>query len=722
MGATEDGYATGAGPRDCPLHSLDYLDNEWSISLSELLRLIQLFNLPGFSVGVGGEDGIAALPPEERALWDLLVEFRATDDNADFRLTLEEAQSLLPNLTETRFNQIDVDGDGTLSRFEIYAETQASDDIEPPVITLEGPASVTLQCGEAFVEPGYSATDNVDGDITDRVRPAANQVSIHQGGAQTIVYVVFDSAWNVGTATREVVVADTEAPVAVSDNLGIINLECGDIFRDPGVLVVDNCDRDRRAYADDSSYDAGTPGEYVLNYPVVDGAGNIGTTVSRILRVRDTDRPRLIVLGDDPVLLDLNDTYLDPGVEAVDECDPDVSVDIDTSELDTSTEGLYTVRYTATDASGNDRMASRRVRVYDGDNIGLLTIDAEDCDYYFDANPSPIFGNVYDDGAAYALGSTVTITWPNWVWLDAATLNGENILADIEGMQYEVTIGEGLTELYFHSTDCFFLEGEGEYEGEGSFSFEGSADGESAEEGEPTPEEGEAETSPEGEGEGGGEAELPDIFENPFVRVSRQPLSTFSVDVDTGSYSLARRYLTQGQFPPPEDIRIEELLNYFSYDYRLPRGRQPFSVTTEVAGCPWTSGNRLMLIGLQAYDLSPRPASAGQPRVPARCIRFHGRLGPAAPRQRSDVATRHRFARAGGLRQRRDLRAHRAETPAAHSVYPTKPGRDTRAHRQPLRRRQHQRRPGVAIRLRSRRRAIQRSRYQPNHPVFRWRL
>ncbi|HEY0384752.1 MAG TPA: von Willebrand factor type A domain-containing protein, partial [Pyrinomonadaceae bacterium] len=89
------------------------------------------------------------------------------------------------------------------------------------------------------------------------------------------------------------------------------------------------------------------------------------------------------------------------------------------------------------------------------------------------------------------------------------------------------------------------------------------------------------------------------LDENPFVEVARAPLSTFSIDVDTASYSNTRRFLTGGQLPPRDAVRIEELVNYFSYDYPQPVGDAPFSVTAEVSEAPWNRSHRLVHIGLQ---------------------------------------------------------------------------------------------------------------------------
>lgn len=95
-----------------------------------------------------------------------------------------------------------------------------------------------------------------------------------------------------------------------------------------------------------------------------------------------------------------------------------------------------------------------------------------------------------------------------------------------------------------------------------------------------------------------------EIQENPFLETSRAPLSTFSIDVDTASYSNVRRFIKDGQLPPKDAVRIEELVNYFEYDYPQPVGDMPFSVTNEVAACPWNAKNKIVSIGLQGKKVS----------------------------------------------------------------------------------------------------------------------
>ena len=90
-----------------------------------------------------------------------------------------------------------------------------------------------------------------------------------------------------------------------------------------------------------------------------------------------------------------------------------------------------------------------------------------------------------------------------------------------------------------------------------------------------------------------------------------QPLSTFSIDVDTASYANVRRFLVGGRLPPRDSVRIEELLNYFSYAYPQPQGEVPFSVTVDAAECPWKTGHRLVRIGLQGRDIDRAARPAG---------------------------------------------------------------------------------------------------------------
>jgi Ca-activated chloride channel family protein len=116
------------------------------------------------------------------------------------------------------------------------------------------------------------------------------------------------------------------------------------------------------------------------------------------------------------------------------------------------------------------------------------------------------------------------------------------------------------------------------------------------------------------------------IEENKFRRVDADPLSTFSIDVDTASYANVRRFISDGNLPPAGAVRIEELVNYFRFDYPQPSGRAPFSITTELTACPWNPKHRLALIGLRGRALEDRDPA---PRNLVFLIDVSGSMMPA---------------------------------------------------------------------------------------------
>lgn len=98
--------------------------------------------------------------------------------------------------------------------------------------------------------------------------------------------------------------------------------------------------------------------------------------------------------------------------------------------------------------------------------------------------------------------------------------------------------------------------------------------------------------------------EYNEIIENSYMSVAESPLSTFSADVDTASYTNIRRMINDGSAIPPDAVRIEEMINYFSYDYPEPEGDDLFTVTRELADCPWNDESKLLLIGVQAKNIN----------------------------------------------------------------------------------------------------------------------
>ena len=97
----------------------------------------------------------------------------------------------------------------------------------------------------------------------------------------------------------------------------------------------------------------------------------------------------------------------------------------------------------------------------------------------------------------------------------------------------------------------------------------------------------------------------PDATPNPVKRVADEPVSTFSIDVDTASYSNVRRFIDEGRLPPADAVRVEEMINFFDYGYERPRSAsEPFAITTAVAPSPWAEGRQIVHVALQGYELS----------------------------------------------------------------------------------------------------------------------
>jgi len=94
------------------------------------------------------------------------------------------------------------------------------------------------------------------------------------------------------------------------------------------------------------------------------------------------------------------------------------------------------------------------------------------------------------------------------------------------------------------------------------------------------------------------------LEENPFESPSKEPLSTFSIDVDNASYTNIRRFINEGQKVPKDAVRVEEMMNFFKYNYPQPDGQNPFSINTELSDSPWNKNSQLLKIGLQGKDIT----------------------------------------------------------------------------------------------------------------------
>ncbi|MCF6207669.1 MAG: DUF5011 domain-containing protein, partial [Sulfurovum sp.] len=239
---------------------------------------------------------------------------------------------------------------------------------QPPVITLLGDNPVYVEINTPFNDPGATANDFEDGDISAYISSnAATAVDVNTTGSYVVTYTVTDSSGNTVTAERNVTVEDTIAPVIVLNGDNPMTVSQDATFIDPGATVTDNSGETIDVNVT-GSVDTAAVGTYTLTYYAQDSAGNAATPVTRTVNVVDVTPPVITV---DPLevtveigtVLTIDDAL--SGVSAVDAVDGSVSVDANVSGVDLNATGDYTIFYTAVDSAGNEAQATRTLHIVD---------------------------------------------------------------------------------------------------------------------------------------------------------------------------------------------------------------------------------------------------------------------------------------------------------------------------------------------------------------------
>ncbi|WP_299440755.1 DUF5011 domain-containing protein [uncultured Aquimarina sp.] len=234
-----------------------------------------------------------------------------------------------------------------------------------PVIQLIGDSEITINVGDSFTDPGATAMDDIDGDISANI-VVTGTVNVNVPGTYTIVYSVEDSSGNTSSVERIVNVIDNIPPVITVLGDNPLILREGNTFNDPGATATDNIDGDLTSQiAVTGSVNVNAIGTYVLTYTVSDAAGN-EVSETRTVNVIGDNPPVITLLGDNPLEISYGSTFTDPGATAADDLDGDISGQITvTGTVDVNTLGSYTITYSVTDSSGNNTQATRTVNVVD---------------------------------------------------------------------------------------------------------------------------------------------------------------------------------------------------------------------------------------------------------------------------------------------------------------------------------------------------------------------
>ncbi|MBQ9083249.1 MAG: polysaccharide deacetylase family protein [Clostridia bacterium] len=333
---------------------------EWGIRSHTVIRKVHVVDTTAPVIQLVGDPTKYTLPGQKYQEEG----FTATD-NHDGDLTAKVQRT--DNGHTVTYTVTDTSGNTTtVTRTIVYKDPEA------PVITLKGSASMSMEVGAAFTEPGYTASDNVDGDLTAKVK-VSGTVNTAKAGTYVLTYTVTDAYGNTATAKRTVTVkkpADTVKPVITLKGNASMSLTVGATFTEPGYTASDNVDGDLTAKVKVSgTVNTAKAGTYVLTYTVTDAYGNTATA-KRTVTVKkpaDTVKPVITLKGNASMSLTVGATFTEPGYTASDNVDGNLTSKVKVSgTVNTAKAGTYSVSYTVTDAAGNKTVVYRKVVVSDG--------------------------------------------------------------------------------------------------------------------------------------------------------------------------------------------------------------------------------------------------------------------------------------------------------------------------------------------------------------------
>jgi hypothetical protein len=275
-----------------------------------------------------------------------------------------------PGTYTVTYNVTDANG---VAAIEV-TRTITVQDTTAPVISLNGPASITLEaCTDTYTEQGATATDNCS---VGAVTVGGDVVDVNTPGTYTVTYNVTDAN---GVAaievTRTVTVQDTTAPVITLNGPANITLEaCTDTYTEQGATATDNCSVGAVTVGGDV-VDVNTPGTYTVTYNVTDANGVAAIEVTRTITVQDTTAPLITLNGPASITLEAcTDTYTEQGATATDNCSVG-AVTVGGDVVDVNTPGTYTVTYNVTDANGVDAIEVTRTITVQDTTAPLITLN-----------------------------------------------------------------------------------------------------------------------------------------------------------------------------------------------------------------------------------------------------------------------------------------------------------------------------------------------------------
>lgn len=291
-------------------------------------------------------------------------------DNCDGDLTSSIVLSL-PGLTPNEVGTIYVTYNVTDSAGNPAAEVRRTlnvVDTKPPVITLNGTATVTVECGGTYTDAGATAQDQCEGNITSDIE-VNNPVKSTEKGTYSVTYDVTDQQGNTATrVTRTVNVVDNTPPVLTLNGPDALTIDCGSVYTDAGATALDSCDGVITNNINTTNpVNTAIGGVYTITYAVADGSGNNAVPLTRTVTVVDTTAPTITLNGANPVTVECGSVFTDAGATASDGCEGDLTSSIVVSNpVNSAVVGTYTVTYNVSDTVGNiATQVTRTVNVVD---------------------------------------------------------------------------------------------------------------------------------------------------------------------------------------------------------------------------------------------------------------------------------------------------------------------------------------------------------------------
>lgn len=310
---------------------------------------------------------------------------------------------------------------------------------QAPTLTLNGASPMTIEACNIYNEPGATAIDSCFGDISSSIVIDNSALDLNMVGSYDITYTVTNANGVATQIIRTVNVVDTTAPSLTFVGPNPLNIGDCSTYTELGATAIDPCFGDISASVviDNSNVDTSTIGSYIVTYNVTDASGNAASQIIRTVNVVDISGPIITLTGDDPQIIEACDVYIDIGATAIDPCfgtDYTSSIIHDSSTLDTSTPGTYSVTYNVIDAEGNPGLeVIRTVTVVDttGPIISLIG-----------DNPQIVEAcSPYTEQGALANDPCIGMDYSSSIIIDASAVN-TNVVGSYN-VTYNVVDSEG---------------------------------------------------------------------------------------------------------------------------------------------------------------------------------------------------------------------------------------------------------------------------------------